>query len=80
MENSNEVFFDIEQLTKIMRVGAHTLQDMVRRKNYPQPFPGEFNRQFWRKSDIEMLITLIVAGIWKPDSIWDDLMKTNRGN
>lgn len=80
METSNEVFFDIEQLSEIMGVKCHTLRDMVKHGNYPPPCIGEFNRHFWRMCDIELLIRLIVAGIWKPDSLWDDLMKIHSGN
>lgn len=80
MGTSNEVFFDINQLSTIMGIKPHTLRDMVARGNYPQPHPGEFNRHFWRKSDIELLIQMIIDGIWKPDSLWDDLTSTQQSH
>ena len=78
MDNSPEIFFDIEQLSQIMRVGAHTIRDLVKGGHYPPFCPGKFNRHFWRKSDVELLIKLIVDGTWKHDLIWKDLTTTQQ--
>jgi hypothetical protein len=79
MENSTEVFFDINQVTEIIPVSRHTFRDgATKKKHYPPPVIGEFNRHFWKKSDIELLIRLIAEGIWNPESIWDDLIETRQ--
>lgn len=80
METStSEVFFDIHQAVKIIPVSKHVFRDnATKHKCFPPPLIGEFNRHFWKKSDIELLIQLIVDGIWTPTSIWDDLIETHK--
>jgi hypothetical protein len=76
MTDSEETFFTIEQIVAIMAICAHTWRDGVRDHHYPQPYRGKFNKHFWKKSDIELLINLIVDGVWTPKSVWEDLTST----